>query len=178
MSGIDERNGEEIPVTRAKSIEVTTEIVDLPNGRRVEFDLVRHPGAAAVVPFMDDGRVLLIRQFRFATGGEILEIPAGKLDPGEAPEACAARELEEETGYRAGRLERLGSIWTTPGFCDEIIHLYAAFDLEPADQRLEPDEIIELVPTPLADALDSLSGPLVDGKTATALLLAARSDRS
>ncbi|MGB0619483.1 MAG: NUDIX hydrolase [Myxococcota bacterium] len=178
MSGIDERNDEEIPVTRAKSIEVTTEIVDLPNGRRVEFDLVRHPGAAAVVPFMDDGRVLLIRQFRFATGGEILEIPAGKLDPGEAPEACAARELEEETGYRAGRLERLGSIWTTPGFCDEIIHLYAAFDLEPANQRLEPDEIIELVPTPLADALDSLSGPLVDGKTATALLLAARSDRS
>ena len=178
MSGTDERNDEEIPVTRAKSIEVTTEIVDLPNGRRVEFDLVRHPGAAAVVPFMDDGRVLLIRQFRFATGGEILEIPAGKLDPGEAPEACAARELEEETGYRAGRLERLGSIWTTPGFCDEIIHLYAAFDLERADQRLEPDEIIELVPTPLADALDSLSGPLVDGKTATALLLAARSDRS
>ncbi len=178
MSGTDERNEDEIPVTRAKSIEVTTEIVDLPNGRRVEFDLVRHPGAAAVVPFMEDGRVLLIRQFRFATGGEILEIPAGKLDPGEAPEACAARELEEETGYRAGRLERLGSIWTTPGFCDEIIHLYAAFDLEPADQRLEPDEIIELVPTPLADALDSLSGPLVDGKTATALLLAARSDRS
>ncbi len=178
MSGTDERNDDEIPVTRAKSIEVTTEIVDLPNGRRVEFDLVRHPGAAAVVPFMDDGRVLLIRQFRFATGGEILEIPAGKLDPGEAPEACAARELEEETGYRAGRLERLGSIWTTPGFCDEIIHLYAAFDLERADQRLEPDEIIELVPTPLADALDSLSGPLVDGKTATALLLAARSDRS
>ena len=178
MSGTDERNEDEIPVTRAKSIEVTTEIVDLPNGRRVEFDLVRHPGAAAVVPFMEDDRVLLIRQFRFATGGEILEIPAGKLDPGEAPEACAARELEEETGYRAGRLERLGSIWTTPGFCDEIIHLYAAFDLEPADQRLEPDEIIELVPTPLADALDSLSGPLVDGKTATALLLAARSDRS
>ena len=123
MSGTDERNEDEIPVTRAKSIEVTTEIVDLPNGRRVEFDLVRHPGAAAVVPFMEDGRVLLIRQFRFATGGEILEIPAGKLDPGEAPEACAARELEEETGYRAGRLERLGSIWTTPGFCDEIIHL-------------------------------------------------------
>ena len=178
MSGTDERNDDEIPVTRAKSIEVTTEIVDLPNGRRVEFDLVRHPGAAAVVPFMEDGRVLLIRQFRFATGGEILEVPAGKLDPGETPEACAARELEEETGYRAGRLERLGSIWTTPGFCDEVIHLYAAFDLEPADQRLEPDEIIELVPTPLAKALDSLSGPIVDGKTATALLLAARSDRS
>lgn len=178
MSEKEERRsagaGGDVPVTRAKAIDVTTEIVDLPNGRRVEFDLVRHPGAAAVVPFLDDGRVLLIRQFRFATGGEIMEIPAGKLDPGEAPAVCAARELEEETGYRAGRLERLGSIWTTPGFCDEIIHLYAAFDLEPAEQRLEPDEIIELVPTPLDEALDALSGPVVDGKTATALLLAAR----
>ena len=178
MSGHDDTADAERPVTRAKSIDVSTEIVDLPNGRRVEFDLVRHPGAAAVVPFLDDGRVLLIRQYRFATGGEILEVPAGKLDPGEAPEACAARELEEETGYRAGRLERLGSIWTTPGFCDEIIHLYAAFDLEPSEQRLEPDEIIELVPTPLDEALDALTGPVVDGKTATALLLAARADRS
>ncbi len=170
MSETDEGTRETGPVTRARSIDVTTEIVDLPNGRRVEFDLVRHPGAAAVVPFLDDGRVLLIRQFRFATGGEILEVPAGKLDPGEAPEVCAARELEEETGYRAGRLERLGSIWTTPGFC--------AFDLEPAEQRLEPDEIIELVPTPLEEALDALSGPVVDGKTATALLLASRMNRS
>jgi ADP-ribose pyrophosphatase len=177
MSEKNEGKTDGIPVTRAKAIDVTTEIVDLPNGRRVEFDFVRHPGAAAVVPFLDDGRVLLIRQFRFATGGEIMEVPAGKLDPGEAPEVCAARELEEETGYRAGRLERLGSIWTTPGFCDEIIHLYAAFDLTPAEQRLEPDEIIELVPTPLDEALDALSGPVVDGKTATALLLASRMNR-
>ena len=178
MSEKNEGTTDDIPVTRAKAIDVTTEIVDLPNGRRVEFDFVRHPGAAAVVPFLDDGRVLLIRQFRFATGGEIMEVPAGKLDPGEAPEVCAARELEEETGYRAGRLERLGSIWTTPGFCNEIIHLYAAFDLTPAEQRLEPDEIIELVPTPLEEALDALSGPVVDGKTATALLLASRMNRS
>jgi ADP-ribose pyrophosphatase len=159
---------------RGTPVHLTSQIVDLPNGRRVEFDLVHHPGAAAVVPFLDDGRVLLIRQYRFATGGEILEVPAGKLDAGEAPEACAARELEEETGYRAGRLERLGSIWTTPGFCNEVIHLYAAFDLTPTEQRLEPDEIIELVPASFDEALDALSGPVVDGKTATALLLAAR----
>jgi ADP-ribose pyrophosphatase len=151
-----------------------TETVELPNGRRVALDLVHHPGAAAVVPFLDDERVLLIRQHRHATGGALMEVPAGKLDPGESPEACAARELEEETGYRPGRLERLGSIWTTPGFCDEVIHLFAAYDLEPTQQRLEPDEIIELVPTPLAEALDALDGPVVDGKTATALLLAAR----
>jgi len=153
---------------------MVTETVELPNGHRVALDLVRHPGAAAVVPFLDDERVLLIRQHRHATGGALLEIPAGKLDPGESPETCAARELEEETGYRTGRLERLGSIWTTPGFSDEVIHLFAAYDLEPTQQRLEPDEIIELVPTPLAEALDALDGPVVDGKTATALLLADR----
>ena len=87
--------------------------------------------------------------------------------------SCAARELEEETGYRAGRLERLGAIWTSPGFTDEIIHLFAAYDLEPVEQRLEPDEIIQLVPMKLTHAIDQLSGPVVDGKTATALLLAA-----
>jgi len=106
-----------------------------------------------------------------------MEIPAGKLDAGESPEACAARELEEETGYRPGRLDKLGAIWTTPGFCDEVIHLYAAFDLERSEQKLEPDEVIELVPMPFAEALDSLSGPFVDGKTATALLLADRARR-
>jgi len=161
-------------IARGRHIELITQPVDLPNGNRVELDLIRHPGAAAVVPFLDADNVLLIRQYRFATGGDLLEIPAGKLDPGEAPEVCAVRELEEETGYRAGRIERLGAIWTTPGFCDEVIHLFAAFDLEPTAQRLEPDEVIELVPTPFSDAVDALSGPVVDGKTATALLLAAQ----
>ena len=161
-------------VQRGAQFELITEPVDLPNGRRVDLDLVRHPGAAAVVPFLEDDRVLLIRQYRFATGGEILEIPAGKLDPGEQPEACAARELLEETGYRAGRLEKLGAIWTSPGMTDEVIHLYSAFDLELEEQQLEPDEIIELVPTPLSEALDEIRrGALSDAKSAMALLLAA-----
>jgi len=166
-------------VHQGAQFEFVTEAVDLPNGRRVDLDLLRHPGAAAVVPFLDEDRVLMIQQFRYATGGEIMEIPAGKLDPGEAPEACAGRELEEETGYRAGRLEKLGAIWTSPGFTDEIIHLYAAYDLEPTEQHLEPDEIIRIIPMNLATAIAELSGPVVDGKTATALLLAAakRSDR-
>lgn len=161
-------------VTRGAQFEFITEPVDLPNGQRVELDLLRHPGAAAVVPFLDEDHVLLIRQYRYATGGDLLEVPAGKLDPGEAPEICAARELEEETGRRAGRIERLGAIWTSPGFCDEVIHLYAAYDLERTQQRLEPDEVIELVPMHIDAALDTLSGPIVDGKTATALLLADR----
>ncbi len=161
-------------VARGAQFELITEPVTLPNGRTVELDLLRHPGAAAVVPFLDADHVLLIRQYRFATGGDLLEIPAGKLDPGEAPEICAARELEEETGRRAGRIERLGAIWTSPGFCDEVIHLYAAYDLERTQQRLEPDEVIELVPMHLDEAPDTLGGPVVDGKTATALLLADR----
>lgn len=165
-------------VHRGAQFELVTEQVDLPNGRRVALDLLRHPGASAVVPFLAPDRVLLIRQYRFATGGELLEIPAGKLDPGEAPEACALRELEEETGYRAGRLEKLGAIWTSPGFTDEVIHLFAAHDLTPTEQRLEPDEIIELVPLTLSEALGSLAGPVVDGKTATALLLAEKHQRA
>lgn len=164
-------------VHQGAQFEFVTETVGLPNGRRVDLDLLRHPGAAAVVPFLEADRILMIRQYRYATGGDLLEIPAGKLDPGEAPEACAVRELEEETGYRAGRVEKLGAIWTSPGFTDEIIHLFAAYDLEPTEQRLEPDEIIQLVPMRLADALDGLRGPVVDGKTATALLLAEAASR-
>ena len=159
---------------QGRSITVCVEEAELPDGRRVDLDVVRHPGAAAVVPFETGELVLLIRQFRHAAGGTIWEVPAGKLD-GEAPEVCAAKELEEEAGRRAGRLERLGSIWTTPGFTDEVIHLFAAFDLEPVPQRLESDEVIEVVPTPIGEALEMIwSGELRDAKSAIALIHAAR----
>jgi ADP-ribose pyrophosphatase len=161
-------------IYRGAQFEVVTEPVDLPNGRRVELDLLRHPGASAVLPFLDEETVLLIRQYRFATGGTLLEVPAGKLDPGEAPARCAVRELEEETGYRAGRIEPLSSIWTSPGFTDEVIHLFTAHDLQPTAQQLDPDEIIELVPLPFAEALDRVRrGALRDAKSAMTLLLAA-----
>jgi ADP-ribose pyrophosphatase len=161
-------------VHRGRSITVAVEDVVLPNGRRVSLDMVHHPGASAVVPFEDADTVLLIRQFRHAAGGFILEVPAGKLD-GDAPEVCARKELAEEAGRRAGRLVHLSSIFTTPGFTDEVIHLYAAFDLTPVPQQLEHDEIIEVVPTPLARALELVfSGELRDAKSALALLLAAR----
>ncbi len=163
------------PTYQGRSIRVSAEDVTLPNGRTVQLDIVRHPGAAAVVPFASEEQVLLIRQYRYATGGSILEVPAGKLDPGESPEACAARELEEEIGRRPGRLEPLGAIWTTPGFTDERIHLFAAFDLETVPQRLMPDEIIEVVPTPLATALEWVwGGRISDAKSALALVHAAR----
>jgi len=165
-------------VLRGFRVEVSKERVTLPNGRVAELDIVHHPGAAAIVPFESDDVVLLIRQYRHAAGGMILEVPAGKLDPGEAPEACAIRELEEETGYRAGRLEPLTSIWASPGFTDEVIHLFAAYDLEPTAQDLQPDEIIELVPMPLDEALARVrQGELRDAKSALALLLAADRER-
>jgi ADP-ribose pyrophosphatase len=159
---------------QGRSIAVYVEEAELPDGRRVDLDVVRHPGAAAVVPFETGEIVLLIRQFRHATGGTIWEVPAGKLD-GDPPEVCAAKELEEEAGRRAGRLERLGSVWTTPGFTDEVIHLFAAFDLEPIPQRLESNEVIEVVPTPIGEALELIwSGELRDAKSAIALIHAAR----
>jgi len=163
------------PVYRGSFFDVTLEDVTLPDGRELSLDIVRHPGAAAVVPFLSENEVLLIRQYRYAVGGTIWEIPAGKLDAGEEPLACAARELEEETGQRAGRLESLGDILTTPGFTDERIYLYAAHDLEATTQRLEDDEVIELVPMPLAAALELVwSGEMNDGKSALALVRAAQ----
>jgi ADP-ribose pyrophosphatase len=156
-------------------VEVSRERVTLPNGRELWLDIVHHPGAAAVVPITDDGEVVLIRQYRHAVGGTILEVPAGKLDRGEAPELCAARELAEEAGYRAGRLVALGRIWTTPGFTDEVIHLFAAFDLARVESRPEDDEVIEVMRIPLDDALELIwSGELRDAKSALALLHAAR----
>ncbi|MEE3329579.1 MAG: NUDIX hydrolase [Myxococcota bacterium] len=156
-------------------LRVDKERVELPNGHEIDIDIVKHPGAACIVPFTSDDEVLLIRQFRPATDGEILEFAAGKLEPGELPEACALRELEEETGYSAGRIEHLSSIWTAPGFTDEVIHLYAAFDLEPVGQSLQEDEVIDLVPVRLAEALELVfSGALNDAKSAVALLIAAK----
>lgn len=162
------------PAYRGRSIAVYAEEVALPNGRRVTLDIVRHPGAAAVVPFVGRDEVLLIRQFRHAAGGMVIEVPAGKLDGSEDPAVCARRELEEEAGQRAGRLERLGEIWTTPGFTDERIHLFAAFDLEPVAQRLEDDEVIELLQVGFDRALEMIwSGEVRDAKSAMALLHAA-----
>jgi ADP-ribose pyrophosphatase len=155
-------------------VQVSHESVTLPNGRVAELDIVHHPGASAVVPFVSRDEVLLIRQYRHAAGGTILEVPAGKLDPGDTPESCALRELEEEAGCRAGRVENLGWIFTTPGFTDEVIHLFAAFELEKIPTRHEDDEVIELLQLPLGEALDLVwRGELTDAKSALALIHAA-----
>ncbi len=156
-------------------LEVWREEAELPGGGRTSLDIVRHPGAAAVVPFATDEEVLLIRQYRHAAGGTIWEIPAGKLDGGEDPEVCARRELQEEIGQRAGRMVRLGSALMSPGFTDEVIHLFAAHDLTSVPASPEDDEVIEVVPTRLEDALELVwSEALVDAKSALALIHAAR----
>ncbi len=161
-------------IFRGRTVKLDVDRVRLPNGKEMDFEMIRHVGAAAVVPLAADGSVLLIRQYRYATGGFLLEIPAGKLDPGEAPEACAARELVEETGFRAAKLEPLGWIWTTPGFTDEKIWLFLATGLEPAKQALEDDEILTLERLPLAEAVEKAThGEYHDGKTVCALLRAA-----
>lgn len=150
------------------------EHVALPNGVECDLEILRHPGASAVVPVLPDGRVVLIRQFRHAANGEILEVPAGRLEPDEAPETCAHRELAEETGYRCRTLEALGPIFTTPGFTDEHIHLFLATDLFPGPTQPDPDECIETVIMPLTEALNLIiTGQLVDGKSIAALWAAA-----
>jgi ADP-ribose pyrophosphatase len=147
-------------------VNLGVETVTLPNGATVELEVIRHQGASAVVPLQEDGTVLLIRQYRHAAGGFIYEIPAGKLDPGENPLACAERELEEETGRRAGHLEHLLTFFTTPGFTDEIIHIYLATELIPGVQNLEHDEVLEVVEMPLERALQRIAdGTIRDGKT-------------
>ncbi len=161
---------------RVISLDVDT--VRFPNGTIGELEMVRHSGASAVVAFLNepgmDPEVLLIRQYRYAADGYVYEIPAGRLDPDERPETCALRELREETGYSAADVVLLTTIFTTPGFTDERIHLFLATGLTSGESSLETDEILELVPMPLAKALAMVeSGEIQDAKTVVALLFAA-----
>jgi len=161
-------------VYRGRIVHLALERVRLPNDHVVELEVVHHRGAAAVVPLLDDGRVALVRQYRHAASGWLLEVPAGTLAAGEAPEACAAREIAEETGYRAQRLEPLGWVWTTPGFTDERIWLYLATGLEPGGQTLDDDEVLAVELLPFADAVARAeAGEICDGKSVCALLRAA-----
>jgi ADP-ribose pyrophosphatase len=156
-------------IYNGKVITLNIDTVTLPNGLTVDLEMVRHSGAAAIVPVIDD-TVVLIRQFRHAAGGFIYEIPAGKLHPGEDPKACAARELEEEIGYRAGGLELISSIFTAPGFTDEVIHIYKATGLTKGRQHLDRDEVLEVVEMPLAEAMAMIqAGTIRDAKTIVGL---------
>ena len=160
-------------------LDIHLDRVRYPDGSTGDQVLIHHPGASAVVPFLSettgaDPQVLLLKQYRYATGGTLWEIPAGRLEPGESPLDCARRELLEETGCTATTIEPMTSMWTTPGFTDEKIHLFLARGMTRGAANREADEFIEVVTTPLTEALRMIeSGEISDGKTIIGLLYAA-----
>ncbi len=147
--------------------------VELPNGKTATRDVVRHQGAAAVVPMTDDGKVILVKQYRVPNLCLSIEIPAGKLDPGETPECCATRELREETGYTAEKLQKLFAMKSTPGFSDEIIHVYLANGLTVGKADPDEDEFISSLTVSLEEAKRMIhDGRITDGKTIAGLYAA------
>ena len=147
-------------------IDLYLDQVELPNGKTSTREWIDHPGAVWLIPILPDGKICLIRQFRYGPGEEFIEIPAGKLDAGEAPLDCAYRELEEETGYRTNKLTFLTNIHPAIGFSNEKMWMYLAEELELSKKKLDEDEFLELLPTPLNKAVEWVfSGKITDVKT-------------
>jgi ADP-ribose pyrophosphatase len=160
-------------VFKGRVLTLNLEQVRLPNGRVAELEIAHHPGGAAVVALDAEGRVCLLRQFRHAAGGWLVELPAGKLDGGEPPLECAQRELAEEAGAVARRWDKLGEFFSSPGVLTEVIHLYLARDLTATDAQPEEHEVFEARWMPLDDAVDlAASGRLQDAKSVIGLLWA------
>jgi len=156
-------------------INVAVHEVRLPDGSLAKRELVQHPGAVAIVALLPRRKVLLVRQFRIAAGRILNEIPAGTLRPNEPPEQCAIRELQEETGYRPGKLETLGGFYVAPGYTTEYIHLFLATELAESHLDGDADEFIEVQSITLREGLAMIErGDIVDGKTITGLLRVAR----
>lgn len=157
---------------RGKLLHVYRDTVRLPDGKTATREWIDHPGACAVVPFLPDGRVVLVRQCRYPVGRVTLELPAGKLDRGEAPEVCARRELREETGYTAEKLVPITAMGTAMAFSNEIIHLFAASGLRSGAQCTDDDEFINAVPFALPELYEKIRcGEIDDSKTLVALLM-------
>ncbi|MFC5588306.1 NUDIX hydrolase [Sporosarcina soli] len=162
-------------IYEGKIITLRVEEVALPDGKTAKRELIKHPGAVSIIPITKEGKLVLVEQYRKALERSLIEIPAGKIDPGEAPEVTAVRELEEETGYGAKEFTYVQSFATSPGFADEVIHLYVAQDLykveNPADG--DEDEFIGLLEVTIEEAEDMVaSGKIFDAKTAFAVLYA------
>lgn len=168
------------PVYKGRIVDLSVDTVRFPDGSTGELEFIAHAGASCVLPVVgglddDDPDVLLLRQYRYAAGGVLWEVPAGMPDrPGEPWDAVARRELEEETGWKAGRLRPLTRIHTTPGFTDEVIRLWVASDLEEGAARLDDDEFVEVVRMPFSEAVEMVrDGTITDCKSIATLLYAA-----
>ena len=158
-------------IHQGKVVGFYEDIVKLPSGKVVTWDLVKHKGAAAVVPVTDKGTILLVRQYRNALDQETLEIPAGGIEPGETPLECVTREIEEETGFIAGKMTHLMTVITAIGFCDEKIPIYVATDLKLSKQHLDEDEFIDVEEYTIDEIKDMIfSGKIIDAKTISGVL--------
>jgi ADP-ribose pyrophosphatase len=158
-------------IYRGKIVTLHVDTIRQTSGRATIREVVLHPGGVTAVPVLDDGRILLIRQFRYPIGKYILELPAGKLDSGQPPQETVARELEEETGYKAGILTYETTFYTTPGISDEAIHFFIARELTPCPQRLEEGEHIMVESYSVDECMEKMkTGEIADGKTILGIL--------
>jgi ADP-ribose pyrophosphatase len=157
-------------------VNLRVDTVEMDGGRRAQREVVEHSQAVAIVPVAADGRLVLVRQYRLPIERVMLEVPAGSLDPGEDAETAAQRELQEETGFRAGRIERLGGFWVAPGYCTEYIHVFAALNLEESRLEADEDEQIEVTLVEPAEAVRMIgAGEIEDAKSICGILLYVRS---
>ena len=161
-------------VYRGRAVDFRADVIRLPDGKRAVREYLDHPGAVAVVPFLDPRTVVLVRQYRYPVGRTTLEIPAGKLDPGEGVLRCLRRELREETGYSARKITPLLRYWPTPAFANELLHIYAAENLVAGEHRPDDDEFLDVLRVPFSKALSMVrSGRIRDSKTMIGLMACA-----
>ncbi|MCC2525990.1 ADP-ribose pyrophosphatase [Bacillus halotolerans] len=172
MKHLEEKTIAKEQIFSGKVIDLYVEDVELPNGKTSKREIVKHPGAVAVLAVTDEGKIIMVKQFRKPLERTIVEIPAGKLEKGEEPEYTAIRELEEETGYTAKKLTKITAFYTSPGFADEIVHVFLAEELSVLEEKreLDEDEFVEVMEVTLEDALKLVeSREVYDAKTAYAI---------
>jgi len=158
---------------KGRAFLIRRDYLKTPDGRETKFDIIEHGGSVILVPVDENGRLLFVRQYRHAAGGDLLELPAGTLENGEDPALCAERELREETGFAADRIEKIGDFYLAPGYSTEFMHVYLARELRPAPLEADEDEFLSVEALPLDTALQmALRGEIPDAKSLAALLLA------
>ena len=171
MSKLKETTISSEVVYKGKFLDLRSDQVLLPNGSVSSREWINHPGAAVIIPILPDGKIALIKQYRYPVKSEFIELPAGKLDSGEDPTTCALRELEEEIGYKANKIKFLGNIHPAIGFANEIMSIFVAEDLVKTSDNKDKDEFLELIPTNLKDAVDLIwKNKITDVKTIIGLL--------